>query len=412
MNLVIKSIQAFSEYDSRGDLTISGTLVLSNGQTVEASIPNTLSKNKKAGVYLENSKALKFVNDLLAPKLVDTNPLEYKKIDRWLIQLDTSERKEIFGVNTILLISELIYRAGAVISNQPLPTYLNKIYNENFEPTKLVKMPTPIFSMISGGKHGSVSLNFQEFSILFSTQTSYEQALVKATSLHHELAKVFEYRNIFSGVGNDGAYVPNLSSNYDALEIIKEAILRSKLKIGADIFFALDVASTYFYKSGKYYLSEDVGSLDQKSLMEFYEKIFKEYRFLILEDPFVEDDEKGWKMAMEKFGKKAYLLGDDLLSMNSKSLTKAVKSNLCSMANIKIFQRGTIWEVLEFIAAARKGKLKIVLSQSAIETNDSFIADLAVGVQVDFVKFGAPVRGERVIKQNRMLAIERELFNG
>ncbi len=412
MPTVIKKIHAFREYDSRGNETLAGVMTLSDGRAVSTSVPNNLSVNKYEALYLEPERAAKYINELIAPKLVGADPLKHKNIDLWLLKTDPTEKKEVLGANTILLLSKLTYQAAALLNNLPLYRFLNKAYIENFGKTDIRRMPSPIFNMISGGRHGSSLLNFQEFSVIFSSGLNYRQAMEQASELYHELERVFQYRNIFSGVGVDGAYVPNLSSNMDALEILKEAILKKNLKIGLDVFFALDVAASSLYKAGKYYLSEEAGSFDTAHLMEYYENLFKEYRFLVLEDPFAEDDFTGWQTAVGRLGEKVDILGDDLLSMSKQRLEKAVKDRLCSTADIKISQRGTLWEVFEFVSGARKGNMKIMLSQSAIETNDSFIADLSVALQADFVKFGAPARGERVAKHNRLLEIEREIFNG
>ena len=409
MSVVIKSLQAYKEYDSHGNTTVAGKLILSDGREFTASIANHLNKRKLIAQYLDVDKSLHYINELLSPKLVNTNPQETQKIDHWLESIDQSERKEIIGLNTTLLVSKLVYRAAASVTNVPLYSYLRKVFSDRYYSTEIKKLPIPIFTLIGGALHGSQNLNFQEFSIVFSSSLSYAQAVEQGAAMHIELQKVFEYRNIFAGVGVDGAYVPNLSSNFDALEIIKEALLKRGYKLGLDIFFALDVAASFFYKGGKYYVSEEAGSLDTSHLLDLYEKIFKEYRFLILEDPFAEGDSAGWKMAVEKFGDKAYILGDDLLLTNMQKLEKAVKDKLCTLADIKMTHQPTIGKLLEFLAHAKKLMIKTTISQTAIETNDDFLADLAVGTQVDYVKFGPPVRGERVAKHNRLLTIEREL---
>lgn len=409
MSVLIKSIKVFSELDSRGDPTIAGKLILSNDQEVISSIPNHLSQKASAN-FLETGKAVKYLNELLVPRLINIDPREYKKIDLWLDTIDKTPNKQVFGINSTLLISKLIYKAGAIVSNKPLYQYLSEIFNKNFQTVVISKLPTPIFNLISGASHGSLSLNFQEFGIIFSSNLNYSESVKQGSDLHKELEKVFHYRNIFAGVGHDGAYVPNLSSNFDALEIIKEALLKNGYKVGLDVFFALDIAASFFYKGGKYYVSEEVGTADTNHLLDLYDKIFKEYRFLILEDPFVDNDTSGWKQAMAKFGNKAYLLGDDLLMTDKIKLEKAAKDNLCSLADVKITLQPTIWKIFDFIATARKLSMKITISQTAIETNDDFISDLAVAVQSDYVKFGPPIRGERIVKHNRLLAIEKEVL--
>lgn len=395
--------------DSRGSFTVSGILTLSNGEMFETAIPNRISENKYAAIYIDTARSIKYINDLIAPKLVGANPLEYRQLDSWLMKADPTERKDVLGVNTVFLVSLLIYKAAAKLQNLELYVFLNKIFTEHFGRTDILRLPAPIYSMIAGGHHGSMSLSFQEFSVLFSTSLNYSQSLQKALKLYAELFKVFQYRNIFSGVGNDGAYVPNLSSNIDALEILKEAISKTGDKVGLDIYFMLDAAASFLYKGGRYYMNDEVGNYDSTKLLEMYEKLFKEYRFLVLEDPFTDDDSRGWSSALQKMGDRSYIVGDDLISMNKTRLEKAIKEKLCSTVNIKVSQKGTIWEILEFIGAVRKANMKVLISQAAAESNESFIADLAVAVQAEFVKFGAPVRGERVAKHNRLLAIERHM---
>ena len=409
MTTTIKAIQARPEFDSRGNLTIGANLFLSTGEQVSSSIANHLTQ-KINKVFIEPDKASRYINELIAPKLVNIDPLNCQKIDAWLFNIDQTPNKQIVGINTTLLVSKLIYKAGALVKKQPLYQYLNEVYTKHFQSSPIKKMPIPIITLISGASHGSQSLNFQEFSIVFSSNLTYDEALRRSSELHQELEKVFHYRNINAGVGHDGAYIPNLSSNFDALEIIKEALLKNGYKVGLDIFFALDVAASYFYKGGKYYVSEEVGTADTKHLLELYEKIFKEYRFLILEDPFHETDNQGWQQAIAKFGDKAYICGDDLLMTDKTKMEKAVKEGLCSMANVKLTLQPTVWELLDFVTRSRKLSLKITLSQTAIETNDDFLSDLAVAINSDYVKFGPPVRGERVAKHNRLLAIEKEVF--
>lgn len=409
MNVVIKKLRAYPELDSRGNLALAGSLELSDGSRVNASIANHLS-NKKELIFLDTHKAVTYLNELIGPKLVNINPLDYQKIDNWLDSIDQTPNKQVIGFNTTLLVSKLIYRSGALINKQPLYRYLNTIYAKHFQSATMQKLPIPILTLISGASHGSSSLNFQEFSIVFSSNLNYQEALERGSNLHQELEKVFHYRNINSGIGHDGAYIPNLSSNFDALEIIKEALLKNGYKVGLDIFFALDVAAGYFFKNGKYYISEEVGTADTKHLLDLYDKIFKEYRFLLLEDPFSDNDLEGWKQALLKFGSKAYLSGDDLLLGNKAKMEKAVKDGLCSMVNVKLTFFPTLWQLFDFVSQAKKLSLKITLSQTAIETNDDFLSDLAMALGTDYVKFGPPVRGERVAKHNRLLEIERELL--
>jgi len=409
MTGLIKSLVSYTEYDSGGNQTLAGELVLEDGSKFTSSIPNHINKKKLPYEFLEPGKAARYINELIAPKLVRVNPQDHQKIDTWLDKIDQTPNKQIIGSNTTLLISKLLYRSGAAIAKLELYEYLRQIFHTNFYNLELKKLPIPLFNLINGGTHGSSNLNFQEFAVIFSSSLNYTQSLERGAAMHRDLEKVFQYRNIFTGVGKDGAYVPNLSSNFDALEIIKEAVLKNGYKIGLDIFFALDVAANNFYKGSKYYLSEELGAVDTKGLLEVYEKIFHEYRFLILEDGFADSDTVGWKEAVTKFGEKSFIMGDDLLVSQPQKLEKAAKESLCTLIDTKLTYSPTIWRAFEFVGQAKKLLLKTIVSQSAIETNDDFLADFAVAIQADYVKFGPPQRGERVAKHNRLLAIEAKL---
>lgn len=415
----LASLKAYQILDSKGYPTLYGELTLADGKMVATSVGNTLHGGKYASEYLYDggdayegrgvTRSIKYVNELIAPKLTGVDVSRYKDVDLWLLKADPSENKETLGANTTLLISQLVYKAAALVSGMPLYQFLHKAYTEHFDKSVLLKrIPSPIFTMISGGKHGAEALSFQEFSIVLSTGLSFSNALKMGVEMHHELNNVLRYRNIFAGFGDDGGYVPNLSSNIDALEIVKETMIKQDLKLGVDIFFALDLASDFVFRGGKYYVGSE--SLDTKGFFEYIEKLFKEYRALIIEDAFQSDDVAGWRMLEAAFGERVYLLGDDMIATNKKRLEKAVRDKLCNMANVKLYQRGTVWEVMEVASGARKAGMKVAVAQSGLETNDDFLADFAVALQADFIKFGAPVRGERVAKYNRLLAIERELL--
>lgn len=419
MEYKIQKVQAYQILNGKGYPTVEGLLTLSDGRTVTASVDLDGHINKYASEYLydlDNSylgkgiqRALKYLNELIFPKLVGIDPLRYTDVDNWLLKSDPSENKEVLGANTTLLVSELVYRAAALVLNIPLYKLINQAFALYGEKPAIKRIPPAVFTLISGGRHGVETLNFQEFAVVPSTGLTYTKALQMAIELYHELEKVFLYRNIPAGIGDDGGYIPNLSSNIDAFEIIKEAILKKSLRIGFDVFFAVDMAAESFYKMGKYYIADSINPLSTDQLVAYVEKLFKEYRLLVIEDAFGNDDEKGWQEVVKRFGDKAYVFGDDLLGTNKKRLEKAIKGNWCTMANVKLSQRGTVKEALEFAALARKNGIKVSVSKTTIGTNDDFLSDFAVGIQSDFIKFGAPARGERVSKYNRLLVIEKEL---
>ncbi|MEK9179724.1 MAG: hypothetical protein AAB893_04630 [Patescibacteria group bacterium] len=419
MAQTIKRIVARQIFNSRGLPTLEGILELSDGRVATASIGQGVHESKYAAEYLFDGddtysgksvlRSMKFVNELLGPKLINVDISRVKDIDIWLYKADPTESKSTIGANTTLLISYLIYKAAALSVNMPVYRFINQFYNANFGPREIQRLPSPEMTIISGGVHGKDSISFQDFGVVPSTGFSFSKSFHIGVELYHEITKVFLNRNIFAGLGEDGGYVPNLSANADALEIIKEAIMKRNLTVGIDIFFALDIAASFFYKNGKYYMSDQPNPMDGVKMAEYIETLSKEYRLLIVEDPVDESDTEGWKAMMRIMGERAYVMGDDLTATNKKQLEHAIKEQLCNLVDVKLSQRGTIWEAMEFIGGARKGNMKINVSQSAIETNDDFLADFAVGVQADFVKFGAPARGERIAKYNRLLKIEEEI---
>ncbi|MCR4326697.1 MAG: hypothetical protein NUV52_03510 [Candidatus Roizmanbacteria bacterium] len=419
MAVTVKKLSARKIFDSLGFPTLAGIMWLSDGRMVEASIANSQHNGEFAGEYMYDEtdhylgkgvdRSLQYVNDLIAPKLIGIDANKSREIDEWLKKSDPSERKEVLGVNTTFLISELFYKASALLAGQELYVYLNSLFAKMVPGgVPLARVPSPIFTMISGGNHGAKTLNFQEFSMVPSTGRSYEQALDLAFNLYHGLSKVFAYRNIFAGIGNDGAYIPSLASNIDAYEIIREAMLKSNIKVGVDVYFAMDIAAEFFFK-GKYYLSDSPNPLNTDQFLERLNKLNNEYRSLILEDPCAIKDEAGWKKITATLGERAYIAADDLIQTNMNRLEYARKNALCNAVCVKPLQRGTVSEALEFAAAVRKAGMRVILSQMAAETEDSFIADFSVALQADFVKFGSITRGERLAKHNRMLQIETDL---
>ncbi|MCR4329141.1 MAG: hypothetical protein NUV65_01175 [Candidatus Roizmanbacteria bacterium] len=414
----VKSLHAEQAFDSDGFPTTRGILELDNGMIVEATIPNGKHPGKFSAGYLYDEekiylgqgiqKSIKYINELIAPKIVGADPLKCKQIDIWLTKADSTENKEVLGANTTFLVSILFYKAASAVKNIPLYQFFHEQYEENFEKLPIVDTPSPIFNLISGGAHGSELLNFQEFHIVPSTSKTYAQAYEMTFNIYHELRRVFQYRSIFAGLGNDGAYVPALSSNIDGLEIIKEAVTKFDYKLGLELYYSLDLAADFFYK-GKYYLSDSPTPLSAENMIDKVKKLNEEYKFLLLEDALASKDDAGWKLLMQELGGKVFIVADDLTQTNKKQLEHAIANKLCNTVCVKPLQRGTIWETMEFVAGAKKGKLKIVVSQMAAETNDSWVADFAVAMQADFVKFGSVARGERIAKHQRMMQIEKEL---
>ena len=416
----IKSIHAYEIIDSKGLPTIEGRLTLDDDKEVITSIPASLLSEKKTIIDLKDedphrfngmgvSHAVSYINDLISPKLKGASIYKQKEIDQWMIEADGTKNKSRLGGNTILTVSQLIAKAGAKAQNLSDFKYLNYLYSTYFKETiSLDKIPSPIFNMINGGKHANNKLDFQEFTVVPSSSFTFSKAYQIGVEILYELKKVLEYRNATTAVGEEGGYSPNLTTNLDALEILNETIVQRQLKMGVDIFLGLDLASTSYYLNKLYTIKDKNHSLRKEEYFKFIEFILDNYSIMFLEDLFADEDWDGWSNLVNKLPSTIYIVGDDLIRMNKERLIKSIKNNSISAIIIKPSQVGTILEVLELISIARSNKIGYIVASGLSETNDTFVADLAVAVQSEFVKFGSTVRGERVCKYNRLWQIERE----
>lgn len=416
----IKKIYAYEIIDSRGYPTIEGKLILDNGISVTTSIPSGTSKGKSEAVELRDNdqtrfegmgvtKAVSYINELLGPKLVGVSPLKQEEIDMWLVKADDTKNKSKLGGNTLLTISQLIVKAAAADLNVNLFKYINSLYQSLFNSQiPIERLPDPIFNIINGGKHANNNLEFQEFQIIPSSSYSFTDAYKIGIEVYHELQKVLKYRNANISVGEEGGFAPDFPTNLDAIEIINETIAQKNLKIGLDVFLGLDIAASHFFVDGKYHIKDKSHPMKVDEYLDFILKLTTNYSILVLEDPLDEDDWPDWIKLNQKITKNIYLVGDDLLTTNKERLEKAIREKACTTVLLKPNQIGTITETLQVIDLARKNNFNYIVSHRSGETNDSFIADFAVAVQADFVKFGAPARGERLAKYNRLWQIERE----
>jgi len=417
---LIKSIFAYEIIDSRGLPTIEAQLELDNGASVVTSVsgsqgnfPNEPSDirdedaNRFFGKGVLNSAS--YINDLIAPKLKGVNPAKLAEIDAWLIKADGTKNKSRLGTNTLLTISQLVAKAGAKDKQVPLYTHLNQIYTSVYK-TEIVidKVPTPIFNMINGGKHANTPMDFQEFQIIPSSSFTFSTAYQKAIELYAELKKVLEYRNATTAIGEEGGFSPNLTTNIDALEILNEAVSQVKMKIGLDMFLGIDFASSFYSKNGLYTVKDKSHSMKSDEYVTFVKSLLDGYSILYAEDPFDVEDWPSWKKLNSSLSSTIYIVGDELIRMNKDRLAYAIKDNSCTSFILKPNQIGTISEVFEIVNLARTNSITYIVAARSSETNDDFIADLSVALQSEFVKFGAPVRGERVAKYNRLWKIERD----
>lgn len=418
--MAIKSIHAHEIIDSRGYPTIEAQLTLDTGVTVSTAVPSGTSIGKYEAVELRDgdtnrmdgmgvTKAVSYINELIAPKLIGANPEKQREIDYWLIKADGTPNKAKLGGNTTLAVSQLILKAAAASHNLSLFQYINGLYANIFkEQIKIEKIPTPMFNIINGGKHANNTLEFQEFQVIPSSSLSFSRAYQLGVELFHELKRVLAYRNANISVGEEGGFTPNFTTNLDAAEVLNETITQRNLKPGLDVFLGMDIAASHFYKDDRYVIKDRPHPMKQDEYIEFIKTMLNNYSILTLEDPLQEDDWDGWKKLAGEIGEQIYLIGDDLLTTNKERLLRAIKERTCSTILVKPNQIGTITETLEVIDTARKNNFNYIVSHRSGETNDSLIADFAVAVQADFVKFGAPSRGERVAKYNRLWQIERD----
>lgn len=416
----IQSIHAVEILDSRGIPTIRGHLIFDDGREVTAEVPAGKSVSKYEPVDLRDgdgaryeghgvSKAVGYINDLIGPKLVGVETTNILDVDHWLLSADGSQTRAKLGANTMLTISLLMLKAGALTNRIPVFQYIHSLYTAELKIESRMQMPAPIVNIINGGTHGSPTLDFQEFHVIPATSNSYPDALRLSTTLYHEVEKVLEYRNVGIFVSQQGGFSPHLLTNVDALEVIKEAISKTKIRLGVDVFMGLDCAANGFMKDGKYFLKDKQQGMSADELGDYYSNIATEYSLLFLEDPYGEDAFGDWQKITKKIGETIYVAGDDLISGNKDRLKKALDHKSCNSVVIKSNQYATITELMEAAAELKKANVKSVFSQRFGETTDDVIADIAVGLGADFVKFGSPNRGERVVKYNRLLEISEAL---
>lgn len=415
----IKAVQATEILDSRGNPTVETLVILDDGTTGKAAVPSGASLGKYEALELRDNdqkryngmgvlKAVANVNSVIGPKIISLDSTQQTQIDHLMIQLDGSPDKHNLGANSLLSVSLAIAVASANSQKIPLYLYLNKLFGQSL-PTTIEKMPTPTFNIINGGKHGAGNLDFQEFHVVPATSKPYHEALEMGEEIYQNLKKVLVYRQAIHSVGDEGGFAPNLFTNLDALAIMLEAIKGLPYALGRDIFLGLDVAASHF-KIGEGYLIKDrPARFETGEFSDYLKELNRQYPLLLLEDPLAEDDWEGWKNLTASFDSSTLIVGDDLLATNAKRVEQAISQKACTAVLVKPNQAGTLTETLNVIKIAREGHLAIIVSHRSGETLDTFIADLAVAVAAEYVKFGAPARGERIAKYNRLMEIEKEL---
>lgn len=417
MSNEIKSVKAREILDSRGNPTVEVECLTEKGAYI-ASVPSGASTGAKEAFELRDGgdryggkgvlKAIKSVNELIGPKITGMDCTNQKEIDEAMIALDGTDGKYNLGGNAIVGVSMAVCRAGADAKNMELYEYIAELFGN-----KEIKLPRPAFNIINGGAHADNHLDFQEFMIVPQMET-FRENLQVASEVYYKLKKFLKesYPDFPVNVGDEGGFAPPIEIPEVALGLIVKSIddaeyYNNKVKI------ILDVASTQFYKKEKGasegYYGLKMGVFARAELLNYYNDLLKDYPIIGLEDPFAEDDWKGFEKITERLGKDIMVIGDDILVSNPDIIKEAEMRHACNAAILKMNQIGTVTETLEAARLAKTGGWKTVVSHRSGETCDSFIADLAVGISSDYIKSGAPARGERLAKYNRLCRIEDKI---
>ncbi len=414
----IKSVYAREILDSRGNPTIETTVWSDNNHGAVASVPSGASTGRLEAYELRDGdpnrfegmgvlKACANVNQIISKYLIGQDPLKQNDIDQILINIDGTVNKSKLGANAILSASQACFELGAACAE--LPTFEYTAQKYGLATPSALHLPTPIFNMVNGGKHGAGNLDFQEYHVIPSSRKKFSDALEMGAEIYHLLRKVLEEKKAIHSVGDEGGFAPNLFSNTDAIELLVETIEGSRYKLNEDVYLGMDIAASSFFSNGKYKISDVKDPLTGEKLGDFLVDLNRKYNLLSVEDPFDQDAWIDWENFTTAVGKQLMVVGDDLLVTNRSRLEEAIKRSACNTVLIKPNQIGTITEAVAVIKLARKNDFSIIVSHRSGDTDEDFLADFAVGVGADFVKFGAPGRGERVTKYNRILFIQEYL---
>lgn len=403
---IITNLKASEVLDSRGNPTIKATVYLDNGVVESAIVPSGASTGKREALELRDKdhryagkgvlKAVQNVNEIILNAVVGKNVFEQKNIDMIMQDLDATPNYSNLGANAVLGVSMAVSRAAAKSLNIPLYKYIGGI-NASI-------LPIPMFNIINGGQHANNSVDFQEFMIMPFGFTKFSDALRASVEIYHNLKKLLDEAGHSTAVGDEGGFAPNLENNEAPIKIILQAIENSGYKAGSDIKLALDVASSEFYKDGLYVMEGK--EFSSEDMINYYESLCEKYPIYSIEDGLSEDDWDGWKKLTQRLGSKIQLVGDDLFVTNEKILKEGIVSGVGNAILIKPNQIGTITQTMQTVRLAKRNGYKTIMSHRSGESEDSFIADFAVGLNTGQIKTGATSRSERNAKYNRLLEIE------
>lgn len=398
--------------DSRGNPTVEVEVILEDGTMGSAMVPSGASTGAHEAVELRDGdpkryggkgvlQAVKNVKETIAPEVIGMEAIRQIDIDTLMIDLDGTPNKGKLGANAILGVSLAVARAAASYLDIPLYQYIGGVNAK--------EIPVPMMNILNGGKHADNNVDIQEFMIVPIGAPNFTEGLRMGVETYHALKKVLSNRGLATSVGDEGGFAPNLPSNEAALDVIMEAIVEAGYEPGQDISLAIDVAATELLQDGKYHLASNNLSLSSEEMVEFYAKLANNYPLLSIEDGLGEDDWVGWKILTDRLGSTVQLVGDDLFVTNTARLARGFEEEVCNSILIKLNQIGTLTETLDTIEMAKREGYTCVISHRSGETEDSTMADIAVGVNAGQIKTGAPARTDRIAKYNRLLRIEEEL---
>ena len=406
---VITDVYAREIMDSRGNPTVEVEVYLEDGTIGRAAVPSGASTGQFEAVELRDSESPRYlgkgvlqavanVNDIIGPAILGFDASEQVAIDGLMIELDGTPNKVKLGANAILGVSMAVARAAAESYDLPLFQYLGG--------TNAKELPVPMMNILNGGAHADNNVDIQEFMIMPIGASSFMEALRYCAEVYHTLKGVLKAKGLATGVGDEGGFAPNLGSNEEALQVISEAVEKAGLVVGKDIVFAIDAASSEFFKDGKYHLAGEGKVKTAAEMIEYYAELCEKYPIYSIEDGLAEEDWEGWKLLTDRLGKTVQLVGDDLFVTNTERLSRGIKEDTANAILIKVNQIGTLTETFDAIEMAKRAGYTAVISHRSGETEDSTIADIAVAVNAGQIKTGAPARSERVAKYNQLLRIE------
>jgi enolase len=412
MMTTITYIRGREILDSRGNPTVEVDAELASGGRGTAAVPSGASTGIHEAVELRDGdprryngkgvlKAVESVNDIIGPQILGMDALDQLSIDRFMIELDGTPNKGNLGANAILAVSMAVAKAAADALGLPLYRYLGGVSAHT--------LPVPMMNILNGGKHASDSTDLQEFMVMPAGATSFHQCLQWGAEIYHNLGKVLKSKGLNTNVGDEGGYAPSLGSNAAAIEVILQAIEKTGLRPGVDVWIAIDPASSEIYEDGRYQLKREGRSLTSEEMVAFYTDWVNKYPIISIEDGMAEDDWDGWAKLVAAVGDKVQVVGDDLLVTNVERIAKAIERKAATALLCKVNQIGSLSEAIDSVEMAHRAGWASVVSHRSGETEDSTISDIVVGFNTGQIKTGAPCRSDRVAKYNRLLRIEEEL---